>query len=108
MPKYSGMFSDEAEFAEDTARMFAESPNNRLDTKISKIKSVLEQLFKAIEETPDIKVSFSVFEGIKSLAQSHVRDYRGLRVLKEIKSSFVATFTDGQEEEERKAATSNV
>jgi hypothetical protein len=42
VPQYSGVFKDEAEFAEDTARMFAESPGNRLHTKISKIKSMLE------------------------------------------------------------------
>jgi len=52
-------------------------------------------MFRVIEETPDVRVSFSVFEGIKILAQSQVLDYRGLRVLQEIKSSFVATFVDG-------------
>ena len=96
MPKYSGMFSSEAEFAEDTERLFAESPDNRLETKIAKIKSFLESLYRAIEETESIRVSFSVFEGIKSLAESPVREYRGLRVLQEIKSSFVATFADNQ------------
>ena len=68
MPKYSGMFSDEAEFTEDTERMFAESPGNRLEEKIAKIKSFLEQLYQTIEDTEGIHVSFSVFEGIKSLA----------------------------------------
>ena len=94
VPKYSGMFSNEAEFIEDTERLFSESPNNRLETKISKIKSFLEQLYSIIESTEGIRVSFSVFEGIKSLAESPVREYRGLRVLQEIKSSFVATFVD--------------
>ena len=92
------MFSDEAEFAEDTARMFAESPGNRLEEKIAKIKSFLEQLYQTIEETEGIHVSFSVFEGIKSLAESPVREYRGLRVLQEIKSSFVASFAEQNEE----------
>lgn len=95
VPQYSGMFSNEAEFAEDTARLFTESPNNRLETKISKIKSFLEQLYRSIVATEGIKVSFSVFEGIKSLAESSVREYRGLRVLQEIKSSFAAVYTDG-------------
>ena len=94
VPKYSGMFSNEAEFVEDTERLFAESPKNRLETKISKIKSFLEQLYRTIEDSEGIRVSFSVFEGIKSLAESQVRDYRGLRVLQEIKSSFSATFVD--------------
>lgn len=81
VPQYSGTFTNEAEFAEDTERLFAESPNNRLETKIAKIKSFLEQLNRIIEETEGIRVSFSVFEGIKSLAETHVRGYRGLRVL---------------------------
>lgn len=50
MPQYSGTFTNEAEFAEDTERLFAESPKNRLETKISKIKSFLEQLNKIIVE----------------------------------------------------------
>ena len=70
VPQYSGMFSSEAEFAEDTARLFDESPDNRLEMKIGKIKGVLEQLTRVIEDTPDVKVSFSVFEGIQSLAQT--------------------------------------
>ena len=92
VPQYSGMFSDEAEFIEDTARLFAESPGNRLETKICKLKQSLQLLLQTIESAQDIRVSFSVFEGIKSLAQSEIKDYRGLRVLKEIKSSFKATF----------------
>ena len=85
--------------------MFAESSGNRLYTKISKIKSMLEQLLRVVEETPDVRVSFSVFEGIKILAQSQVSNYRGLRVLQEIKSSFVATFIDGSEERKIAAMT---
>ena len=113
VPQYSGMFTDEAEFAEDTERLFAESVNNRLETKISKIKSFLEQLHRTIEETEGIRVSFSVFEGIKSLAESPVREYRGLRVLQEIKSSFVPNYAEDESisaigdsvlEEEKKAA----
>merc|ERR1712173_162049 len=90
------MFSDEAEFVHDTERMFAESPGNRLEEKIAKIKSFLEQLYQTIDETEGIHVSFSVFEGIKSLAESPVRDYRGLRVLQEIKSSFVPNYAEDE------------
>lgn len=62
------MFSDEAEFIEDTARLFVESPGNRLEQKISKLKQSLELLLETIESSHNIRVSFSVFEGIKSLA----------------------------------------
>jgi len=81
VPQYSGVFDNEAEFAEDTERLFRESPANRLETKILKVKNVLVLLHDTIEKTEEIKVSFSVFEGIKQLAHSDVREYRGLRVL---------------------------
>ena len=45
-----------------------------------------------IENDPKIKVSFGVFDGLKSLAKNDVKKYRGLRVLKEVKSSFVPSF----------------
>ena len=38
VPQYSGTFTNEAEFLEDTARLFAESPGHRLESKISKVK----------------------------------------------------------------------
>ena len=52
------------------------------------------KLYEVIASNPEIKVSFPVFEGIKSLAENDIRAYRGLRVLKEIKSSFVPSFND--------------
>lgn len=43
------MFDNEAEFAEDTERLFRESPANRLETKIFKVKNVLVLLHDTIE-----------------------------------------------------------
>ena len=73
VPQYSGMFENESEFAQDTERLFANSPNNRLELKINKIKTILQRLFSIIEQNESIKVSFSVFEGIKALAESDIR-----------------------------------
>ena len=52
----------------------------------------MQQIVLKIESDPCIKVSFGVFEGIKTLAVSEVRLFRGLRVLKDVKSSFVPSF----------------
>jgi hypothetical protein len=49
-----------------------------------------------IKSHPDIKVSFGVFDGIKQLAENPVTNYRGLRVLQEIKSSFIPSFADAE------------
>ena len=38
-------------------------------------------LLSVIQASPEIRVSFGVYDGIKQLAQSEVRQYRGLRVL---------------------------
>jgi len=62
--------------------------------KIGRLKEALGKLYEVIASNPEIKVSFPVFEGIKSLAENDIRAYRGLRVLKEIKSSFVPSFND--------------
>ena len=59
-----------------------------------KLKSILEAVLLVIERNSNIKVSFGVYDGIKSLAQNNVRLYRGLRVLKDVKSSFNPTFAD--------------
>jgi len=87
------MFEDEKEFDEDTEKLFAES-QGRLEAKIGKLKEALSKLYQVVASNPEIKVSFPVFEGIKSLAENDIRAYRGLRVLKEIKSSFVPSFSD--------------
>lgn len=76
--------------------MFLENPS--LEEKIEKLKKVMGLVAKKIESDPEIKVSFGVFEGIKALAVSDVKKYRGLRVLKDAKSSFVPSF-----EEEKKS-----
>ena len=60
--------------------------------KIGKLQKAIRMLYDIISKAEDIKVSFPVFEGIKSLAENDIRVYRGLRVLKEIKSSFVPSF----------------
>ena len=65
VPQYSGTFSSESEFIEDTRRLFDESPDNRLHDKIGKVKCSLSSLLETIESADDIRVSFSVFEGIK-------------------------------------------
>ena len=67
--------------------------------KIGKLKEAVGKLYEVIASNPDIKVSFPVFEGIKSLAENDIRAYRGLRVLKEIKSSFVPSFSDNTTQE---------
>ena len=87
------MFEDQKEFDEDTERLFAES-HGQLESKIGKLKEALVKLYEVVASNPEIKVSFPVFEGIKSLAENDIRAYRGLRVLKEIKSSFVPSFSD--------------
>jgi len=84
------MFSEEMEFEKATEALFNENP--LLETKINKLRQVMQQTQLVIESDPSIKVSFGVFEGIKSLASNDVKKYRGLRVLKEVKSSFVPSF----------------
>ena len=98
VPQYSAMFEDQKEFDEDTERLFTES-HGQLELKIGKLKEAVGKLYEVIASNPDIKVSFPVFEGIKSLAENDIRAYRGLRVLKEIKSSFVPSFSDNTTEE---------
>ena len=63
-----------------------------------KLQQSIRMLYAVIAKSEDIKVSFPVFEGIKSLAENDVRAYRGLRVLKEIKSSFVPSFGENTQE----------
>ena len=95
------MFTDETEFADDTERLFRESHNNRLESKVAKVRVAIQTLFAAIEATDEIRVSYSVFEGMKQLAENDIRKYRGLRVLQEIKSSFVPSFADARTEESK-------
>lgn len=41
-----------------------------------------------------VKISFAVFEGFKKLSETPVKELRSLRLLKEEKSNFVATFNE--------------
>jgi hypothetical protein len=97
VPQYSEMFSEEMQFESETEALFAEHPN--LEEKINKLREVMKLTAAKIESDPSIKVSFGVFEGIKALAVNDVRRYRGLRVLKEVKSSFVPSFETLKDEE---------
>ncbi len=90
VPQYSEMFSEEMQFESETEALFAENQN--LEAKVNKLREVMKLTAAKIESDPGIKVSFGVFEGIKALAVNDVRRYRGLRVLKEVKSSFVPSF----------------
>ena len=42
----------------------------------------------------EVKISFAVFESFKKLSETPVREWRELRLLKEEKSNFVASFTE--------------
>ena len=84
------MFSEEMQFDSETEALFSENLN--LESKMNKLKIILIETVQIIESDPKIKVSFGVFDGIKSLAKNDVKKYRGLRVLKEVKSSFVPSF----------------
>lgn len=89
------MFSEEMQFESETEALFTENPT--LEAKLSKLREVMKLTAAKIEADPGIKVSFGVFEGIKALAVSEVRKYRGLRTLKEVKSSFVPSFEPAKE-----------
>ena len=73
VPQYSNMYENQQEFEEDTDRIFAESKDGYLATKITQIKEILTVLLSLIKTTPEIKVSFGVFDGIKQLAESDIR-----------------------------------
>jgi len=100
VPQYSFMFDDKEGFDKETEALFRE--NSALEPKIAKLKIVMENTLKIIELEHEIKVSFAVFDGIKSLATCPVQQYRGLRVLKEVKSSFIPSFGDDPEATEEK------
>lgn len=92
MPKYSEMFDDIEVFNRETEAIFFEKP--WLEAKLNKVKMLTEKLTSICDCDQNIKVSFAVFESFKQLAKSTVKQYRGLRALKEAKSIFVATFDD--------------
>lgn len=90
------------QFESETEALFNENP--ALEAKMDKLRHVMQRIVLKIEADPGIKVSFGVFEGIKALAVSEVRRFRGLRVLKDVKSSFVPSFESKATEEETKEA----
>jgi hypothetical protein len=96
VPQYSEMFSEEMQFDAETESLFIENP--LLEQKIGKLRNVMKLVAAKIEADHAIKVSFGVFEGIKSLAANEVKKYRGLRVLKDAKSSFIPSFETKDEE----------
>ena len=89
------MFDDMEQFEKETEALFKENPE--VESKLSKLKVVIEKVFTmGSDKKSDIKMSFAVFESFASLAQSPVREYRGLAVLKEAKSSFQPLFGEVQ------------
>ena len=91
VPKYSEMYDDMEQFEKETEVLFKENPE--VEIKLSKLKIVIEKVFTmSSNQNSDIKMSFAVFESFASLAQSPVREYRSLAVLKEVKSSFQPLF----------------
>jgi len=96
VPQYSEMFSEEMQFDAETAALFAANP--KLEEKMNKLREIMKLTAAKIESDHAIKVSFGVFEGFKALSTNDVRNYRGLRVLKDVKSSFVPSFETKDEE----------
>ena len=86
------MFEDEAEYIEETKTLFDENP--RLEAKIGKLKSIVELLLQIVNEDEGITFSFVVFKGFKELGEKSVKAYRGLKELRQVKSSFVPDFDD--------------
>lgn len=86
------MFEQQSEFEKETELLFEENPG--LEEKVGKVKAVLENLLKVMQGDEDIRISYGVFMGFQQLANSPVRAYRSLKVLKEVKSSFDPTFPE--------------
>jgi hypothetical protein len=69
--------------------MFIEIPD--LEERLSKLKAVIIKVTELCTNS-DVKISFAVFEAFNVLSQTDVKLMRGLQLLKEEKSNFVATF----------------
>jgi hypothetical protein len=50
----------------------------------------------------EIRISYGVFQGFQQLAASPVTEYRSLKVLKEVKSSFDPSFPEETSNTEQK------
>eukprot|EP00347_Sterkiella_histriomuscorum_P021491 403333793 len=88
IPQYSGLY-DEMTIKSETDALFSENP--QLETKLEKLRVVIQAIREIIKNTEEVHVSFGVFESFNSLADAKVRDYRLLDTLKGIKSSFDPT-----------------
>lgn len=66
VPQYEFLFDDKEQFDQETEALFKENPS--LEGKLNKLKQVLGYVRDVIECHKEIKVSFGVFDGIKSLA----------------------------------------
>jgi hypothetical protein len=56
------------------------------------LQHVIQQVHKALDA--EIKVSFGVYEAFTKLSSVEVEEMRGLDLLKEAKSNFVASFSE--------------
>lgn len=59
-----------------------------LEQKLISLKAIITKIRDTIKDNEDVHVSFGVFDGINSLANNDIKEYRGLEVLKGIKTSF--------------------
>jgi hypothetical protein len=91
VPVYSGMFDDKY-LMEETDALFKEDPT--LEAKLNKVKIVVVKIRDLIKASEKVNVSFGVYEGFNSLANTDIKQYRGLEVLKVVKSSFEPSFDD--------------
>jgi hypothetical protein len=92
VPFYSGFYDDMEIFQKETEMMFKENPS--LEAKLNQLKIGIKKIRDLINDHEHIHVSFGVYEGLNSLAESDVKDYRKLEVLKMVKSSFEPKFDD--------------
>lgn len=77
---------DEDIIKSETDALFHDNP--LLESKLEKLRTVIQAIREIIKNTEEVHVSFGVFESINSLADAKVRDYRLLDTLKGVKSSF--------------------
>jgi hypothetical protein len=71
---------------EEAEALFTENP--QLQPNLERLKAVITRVTHTIKTNDNVHVSFGVYEAFNSLANSDVRQYRSLEVLKGVKSSF--------------------
>jgi len=91
VPLYSALY-DEQVLREETANVFKENPS--LEGKLAKLKTIFNKVMDLIKTSEKTNVSYGVFEGFSTLAKTAVKEYRGLEVLRVVKSSFEPSFED--------------